>query len=212
MKSLLEQRRYDDALAEYLRVVEEEYEDPVGVGELLKHLSLDVEELRVKGSHFLLGSMYWWGRGGVPERDLQKARLCFSQGAETGHKMCRFKIAWEMEEGAARRRLMIQLAKKGVRAAYCPAAEAYERKGKFARAAEWYLRAGGSMGAPGCLQALLDKRPPLDLTPYGRWNPQLQLLVRREVTQQQRLALLVCKRRGVSRDVAMLIAEFVCTP
>ena len=77
----------------------------------------------------------------------------------------------------------------------------------YRQAAQWYLR--GNTIRFGLTKFLRDH--PLECAPLGEWWPELTPLVPSEIRQAMRQAMLLCKRKELPRDVALLIASFVCT-
>ena len=112
--------------------------------------------------------------------------------------------------------MMVELANAGCASAFPWAGNAYLLgygvKQSYRNAAKWQLKAVKARCGfeEGILLALLRKHP-WECTPFGEWGPELTPLVAREVFLAMRMTMLLCKRRGVPRDVAISIVEYVCT-
>ena len=110
--------------------------------------------------------------------------------------------------------LMVEAAKAGCPAAFNWAGQAYEEgwgvQQSYRRAAQWFLKAGTHYRPSAELARLLHSHP-LECAPLGEWRPQLTPLVPRAILQAMLTTMLLCKRKEVPRDLALLIASFVCT-
>ena len=122
-------------------------------------------------------------------------------------------------EGVARERvrgyaLMVEAAEAGCPQAFRWAALAYlwgrSVQQSYHLAAQWYLKAGGRGNSQVQLQEMLSSHP-LQCTPFGEWRPELTLLVPQKIRRAMRATMLVCNRKQVPRDIALLIACYVCT-
>ena len=225
LEQLMREGRWGEVLAGCRRIADELHDEPSWqLSSVLDCGKLDAEQLRAEdtgSSLWLLGVMYFEGRGGV-ERNYKEALRCYIRAAEKGHPLSRWKAGYLIQLGAivvqdiARSySLIVEAAEAGCSRAWVMAAEAY-RKGlgvqqSYRRAAQWYLKANdGRHNLIGIL-SILRRKYPLECAPLGEWEPRWHPLVPREIRKAMFTTMLVCKRKEVPRDLALLIASYVCT-
>ena len=222
LKGLVEERKWPEALEECLRQLEEMHrvdalvpryplegealQEPWELTEVLRHVQVDVEEMESRGRYDLLWEMFIWGVGGV-RRDLEgEAERYLRLGVKLGIPMLltemgkRLKMefpekSFKYFKLAARQRYQPAYVHMGYAYRYGIGAEVSLRD-----AAIWYHLAQEEGLSP------LGSVPPL-----GVWHPRLHALVPPEMAASQRTAMLLCRRRRVPRDVALLVVGFICT-
>ena len=209
-------------LTEWRRVVLQDMDLPEALEDGLQGMRLDEQQLRQDGcafSEWLLGEALVRGSGGLQKRDAVEAYKCFCRGAELGSPLCLFRKGYmnanhqipERLYDPAGRLMMVRAAEMGCKAAYSYAGTAYSLGYVVERnpllSCLYYLRAG----EPERVEHFLQLNDASQCIPYGVWEPQYHMLVPRRMREEMFTTLLLFKRLGISRYVALLTVTYICT-
>ena len=166
--------------------------------------------------------MYFYGWGGVEKDDMLGYEM-FCRGADQGYLVSMSQKGHVLINGMTLEEdledlgytLIRQTAERGMKSNFAVAGYSCEwgmglPRPDYCAAARWYMRANNDSA----LRALLHRHGAAKCCPRGTWSgdaKEQQLLVPDEVHHAQYTAMLVCKRRQVPHDVALIIAGYICT-